>query len=60
MKSRHLFKVGRLGIVHFHRFSQIVAVNERVGHFDTFGFHRVFLAELVFSDFLIVEVTNFT
>ena len=47
---------GLLEVVDVQVFVQAVRVDQRVGHFDALGFHRVFFGELVFSDLLVVQV----
>ena len=49
-----------LGLEHGEVITQIVILDEGVGHFDSEGFHGVFLAEVVIGDRVVVEVAHLT
>jgi hypothetical protein len=49
---------GFLGMIDLKFRCECIVGDERVYHFSSFGFHGMFLAELVLGDVLIVKIAN--
>jgi hypothetical protein len=58
VKAGDLLRSCLFGVVYFELRSEGVGVDKAMYHFHAFGFHRVFLTQLIFGDVLVIEIAN--
>lgn len=58
MESGDFLRSSLLGVVHFELRSEGVGVDKAMHHFHAFGFHGVFLTQLILGDVLVIEIAN--
>lgn len=56
MKEAKFFLAGLLTLKHHQMITQLVTLDERMGHFDAFGLHGMLLTEMIIGDGFVIEV----